>query len=578
VARVGNIGSVSPAEALSEFLRRHDELCRKRMSEISEYYLKCKFELHRANGVWTSLLPEQQANMQAMEKLCAGGKTLWDIHFEKARQYRCVRLHNGDKEVRHVDYNPSFNRVRIFRSSKRCDCRKRIAFLAPCWHEICADDMKFNLERWPERFLLRNTLETSLAAPIEFTHHVEIGQSSGIEGSHETMAESNDGEFGNFAGDDDNGNIDLASDDEDEKENSSRLANTGQSLASLSENETGRSPVMAGSHETVAELNNADFYNVGVVDDNNGIVDIASEDEGDKENRSQVANTRQAQIHNFDDFTFGQGVHMVKEFNEIAMKSKNEAKMFGMLATIMQAEKNDQIDASFEDAFRRYLSTFSCYRKTSQLYSTISGNGEIGQLLPRTSVSGKPRTKRLKPAVETMLASAKRSSPLCSFCSCNSHNSRNCEKLLGFGGVVLSKKEEVSEFAENVGDPSVFLVEKVPGSMQSMFVTIDWDLQKSLPDGAFHIVVRKLYFGSSEQVVESRFASRNPTCSVQENILELDFLKQGGELLPVADPKQRFYKVKHFRTIVNTHIAGKKKLIHCLSKPRKRPSSDFIFY
>jgi hypothetical protein len=60
-------------------------------------------------------------------------------------------------------------------------------------------------------------------------------------------------------------------------------------------------------------------------------------------------------------------------------------------------------------------------------------------------------------------------------------------------------------------------------------------------------------------------------------MVEVDFLKEGGNLLLVTDPRNRFYKVKQFRTIVNSHIAGKKKLIQCLSKPKKR-CSDFIYY
>jgi hypothetical protein len=74
------------------------------------------------------------------------------------------------------------------------------------------------------------------------------------------------------------------------------------------------------------------------------------------------------------------------------------------------------------------------------------------------------------------------------------------------------------------------------------------------------------------------FALRQATCSVQESIVDVDFLKRGGDTMSQLEPHQRLYKIKHIRMMLVTNITGDKRVIDCLARPKSMRAEDYLYY
>jgi hypothetical protein len=336
----------------------------------------------------------QRANALALEYLCEGGKKLWDNNYANAKNYTCSICPNGEIEVRRRGNDAA---VRVLHAVGRCNCNKRIAFLAPCCHEICADAMEFNLERWPDRYRQRRTLEISLACNI-----LPVGEHQSERNNLPNLAteeafEDTDCADGFDGGADDFGGGTLALD----------------------------VPVSVTVDQNVSVEFGPDRDDVSI--DSDAMAQCI--EHADKEN--SVARPE-----------YGQLMNMAKEFVEVVMKSRDWRKHSGMMCRMIEIVRgnNEAVtdEISFEDFYRKYCSSFASRRATKDLFASSTNRSTVPSLLPRTPSNGRPTTKRMKSRAERLIQSqrktpqqslvqARRNAPSCSFCY---HQRRNCSVSL----------------------------------------------------------------------------------------------------------------------------------------------------
>lgn len=124
------------------------------------------------------LSPFQEADAFGTQNLCEGGKKIWDKSYAESKVYTSIDCGNGMEEVRRIGVISSvFPSIGVH---QRCNCKWKVSFLAPRKHEICADNKMFQHHRWPQRFLIRENLETS-----KYSTDGDTGRSvTQMEGNH----------------------------------------------------------------------------------------------------------------------------------------------------------------------------------------------------------------------------------------------------------------------------------------------------------------------------------------------------------------------------------------------------------
>jgi hypothetical protein len=469
--------------------------------------------------------------------LCEGGLKIWKANLEKAAGYRCKDLPNGEKEIQAIDFDPAINCIRIISDTKRCDCASRVAFLAPCRHEICADAMSFRMDRWPERFYLRQCLEISMPE----TQSVTL-----LEGSASFAMTSN---------------------------SSSALGSTECGLDCEMINDT---VDWGDNHDDGSE----EGYVMGETD-NDGVAG--------KENRTPAtpAWSRKAK--------YARIQSLAQQATESIIQSKDWEMFCGILIEITEAAKGDssafmhafttsnRLSAprkdELEDKSRRYAASFTSYRPSAGIFSGSSQDDvSAPPLQPRTGGTNHPTKKRFRSGHDKFkLTSSQRNAPRCGFCQSTQHNIRNCEKLKSLNGTLIPNKESLNVFAESAGSPNKFNVELAPQELQRLFSAIDWDVSLPWPREAEHVVVIRFFLGPQQVVASSRYACRSAQCDSRSNIAEVDFYSRAGERILLENPQSRFYRVDKLCTLLSDHVKGTKKLINTVSSPKKMRGDDFIY-
>ena len=157
------MGAVHSLTLLHAVLTRQADISKQRHSEIYTGYSKAIAQVQFGHVVGQDAL--------GMLGLDPWEYKLWQSFSAETKQY----TKSTQEDLSHIQRIGVLGPSRVLGPGKPCTCLDKVAYCGQCPHDICKDDGRFLIEKWPARFHHRDGLHKSMNTPGSQAGTNEIG-------------------------------------------------------------------------------------------------------------------------------------------------------------------------------------------------------------------------------------------------------------------------------------------------------------------------------------------------------------------------------------------------------------------